>query len=180
VQFPLPHLEDLVHPGLLDVIGTPEDFIPDDSAGDDDAADDTDAARARRGKFGRCHAILARIHYLDKDTFSWLLLIKPSLMGDEATDVVQYQRTHPLFPQEPTADQYFDEAQWESYRKLGEHIGIELFTPPPAPAEKDAPRWSPSQMCAPTVPPRRPPVVSATPPPFAEVRELPSRSVARP
>jgi hypothetical protein len=68
-------------------------------------------------------------------------MIKPSLLGDETADVIQYQRTHPLFPQEPTSDQYFDEAQWESYRKLGEHIGAALFTPPEGGAN-----WSPSQM----------------------------------
>ena len=27
VSFPMPKLEDLVHPNLLDVIGTPEDFL---------------------------------------------------------------------------------------------------------------------------------------------------------
>jgi hypothetical protein len=34
-------------------------------------------------------------------------------------DVVQYACEHPRFPQEATTDQFFDEAQWESYRKLG-------------------------------------------------------------
>ncbi len=56
-----------------------------------------------------------------------ILFIKPSLTGDEPRDVAQYRATHELFPQEPTTDQFFDEAQWESYRKLGEHIGDRLF-----------------------------------------------------
>jgi len=30
------------------------------------------------------------------------------------------------FPQQSTADQFFDEAQYESYRKLGEIIGAQL------------------------------------------------------
>jgi hypothetical protein len=95
-------------------------------------------------------------------------------MGDEATDVLKYQRTRPLFPQEPTSDQYFDEAQWESYRKLGEHIGTELFTPPSA-VPADGPGWSPSQMCPPPVPVER-----NTPTPFAtapKIRELPPTAV---
>jgi len=145
VSFPLPHLEDLVHPALLDVIGTPEDFVALESDGEDEGDG------AGTGRFSRCHALLARIHFLDKDQFSWLLLVKPSLMGDEAADVVQYQRTHPLFPQEPTSDQYFDEAQWESYRKLGEHVGTELFTPPGGPPPEGKPAWTPSLMVAPTV-----------------------------
>jgi hypothetical protein len=140
VRFPMPVLEELVHPSLLDVIGVPADFAP-----------QQDNANPASSRFARRHALLARIHYLDTDTFSWLLLVKPSLMGDETTDVVQYQATHPLFPQEPTTDQYFDEAQWESYRKLGEHIGVELFTPPP-PETYTRASWSPSQMRAPVPP----------------------------
>src|SRR5207249_3321999 len=89
---------------------------------------------------------------LDNDEFSWLLLVKPSMMGDEAADILQYQRKGTLFPQESTTDQYFDEAQWESYRKLGEHIGMELFTPPSGPAGANGASWSPSEMCAPRLP----------------------------
>lgn len=140
LQFPMPTLEQIVHPELLDVIGTPEDFP---ALADPDAAADSSA----RPSWARRHALLARIHYLDTDEFCWLLMIKPSLMGDESMDVIQYQRTHPLFPQEPTSDQFFDEAQWESYRKLGEHIGRELFTPPTAAAKG----WSPSLFAPPVV-----------------------------
>jgi hypothetical protein len=148
VRFPMPKLEELVHPNLLDVIGAPDDFqpLPQPSSSDEGGSSE------RHDRYSRRHAVLARIHYLDNDQFSWLLVIKPSLMGDEATDVVQYQRAHPSFPQEPTSDQYFDEAQWESYRKLGEHIGTELFTPPAGATKKGDPTWSPSMMCPPTVP----------------------------
>lgn len=137
----LPNLEDLLPPSLREVIGSPEDFSA--ATGTEDQDDDAAAGlplRARR------HAILARIRYVDTGEICWLLLIKPSFTGDEPVDVIQYQRTHPLFPQEPTSDQYFDEAQWESYRKLGEHIGISLFTPPADPAAG----WSPSEFRAPT------------------------------
>ena len=140
--YPMPTLEQVVHPGLLDVIGSSEDF-PALTGGESDDDDST-----RRLPSARRHALLARIHYLDTHTFGWLLMIKPSLMGDESIDVVQYQRTHPLFPQEPTSDQHFDEAQWESYRKLGEHIGTEIFTPP---VTQDT-RWSPSDFAPPAAP----------------------------
>jgi hypothetical protein len=146
VRFPMPKLDDLLHPGLRDVIGTPEDFTPLGTGAEADGAEPSPPRRAQ------AHAILARIHYTDTDEFSWLLLIKPSLMGDEATDVLQYQRSHPLFPHEPTSDQYFDEGQWESYRKLGEHVGTELFTPPSAATTSEDASWSPSQMCPPLVP----------------------------
>jgi hypothetical protein len=140
VTYPMPKLEELVHPNLLDVIGTPDDFPSLEEKKDEESA----AERPRR--YAKKHAVLARIHYLDTNEFSWLLLVKPSLMGDETADVIQYQRTHGLFPQEPTTDQYFDEAQWESYRKLGEHIGAELFTPPGSPAPAGKGSWSPSQF----------------------------------
>jgi hypothetical protein len=37
--------------------------------------------------------------------------------------VVQYRNDHPEFPHQTTADQFFDEPQFESYRRLGLHIG---------------------------------------------------------
>jgi hypothetical protein len=35
-------------------------------------------------------------------------------------DVAGYASAMKPFPQQPTGDQFFDEAQWESYRRLGE------------------------------------------------------------
>ena len=58
---------------------------------------------------------------------SLLLLLKPTVCGDEPADVLNYHSAHDAFPQESTADQFFDEAQWESYRKLGELIAGALF-----------------------------------------------------
>jgi hypothetical protein len=134
----LPSLEQLVHPAVLDLFGSPEDFpvLHEDASANDG-----------RQPAGSRHALLARIRYVDTGETGWLLLVKPSLAGDEPVDVVQYQRTHSLFPQEPTSDQYFDEAQWESYRKLGEHIGASLFVAP----EDNDPRWSPSRFAAPEI-----------------------------
>ncbi|MGI8734395.1 MAG: patatin-like phospholipase family protein [Pyrinomonadaceae bacterium] len=51
-----------------------------------------------------------------------LIYIKPAVYGDEPEDVVHYKRTHPTFPNETTADQFFDEPQFESYRALGSYI----------------------------------------------------------
>ena len=38
-------------------------------------------------------------------------------------------KANPAFPQEPTSDQFFDEAQWESYRSLGEYIAGRVLAP---------------------------------------------------
>lgn len=71
-------------------------------------------------------AALASIQYADKSC-GVLLYVKATLCGDLPTDVREYASGHPAFPHEPTSDQFFDEAQWESYRRLGEHIGHTLF-----------------------------------------------------
>jgi hypothetical protein len=55
-----------------------------------------------------------------------LILVKPCMNGDEPSDVQSYKARHDQFPQQPTTDQWFDETQFESYRKLGYHIGKEL------------------------------------------------------
>lgn len=51
-----------------------------------------------------------------------LLYIKSSLTGDEPADVTQYAKTHEGFPHESTANQFFNESQFESYVRLGSHI----------------------------------------------------------
>ncbi|QGZ59252.1 hypothetical protein FAZ97_27135 [Paraburkholderia acidiphila] len=60
-----------------------------------------------------------------------LILIKPVLFGDEPVDVCSYAATSKVpggaFPQETTADQFFTEAQFESYRMLGEHTVLNTF-----------------------------------------------------
>jgi hypothetical protein len=101
-------------------------------------------------KLSMVHAALARVRYAVGGECE-LLYIKPALTGDEPTDVLRYHAEHSSFPHESTADQFFDEAQWESYRRLGEHIGELLFAEPPAargrgPAaenEKQEKGWTP-------------------------------------
>ncbi|MBV9127398.1 MAG: hypothetical protein JO117_04855, partial [Verrucomicrobia bacterium] len=74
----------------------------------------------------RKHAALFWVVYPDH-TRSLLLYLKSSVTGDESRDVIQYQDTHTEFPQESTEDQFFNEPQWESYRRLGEHAATPLF-----------------------------------------------------
>jgi hypothetical protein len=52
----------------------------------------------------------------------WLVYFKASLTSDEPEDIQQYQAGHTAFPHEPTTDQFFSESQFESYRRLGQHV----------------------------------------------------------
>ena len=52
----------------------------------------------------------------------YLVYLKNSLTGDEPEPVLNYKSNNPTFPHESTADQFFDDAQFESYRALGVHI----------------------------------------------------------
>jgi hypothetical protein len=50
-----------------------------------------------------------------------LVYIKAALTGSEPPDIAQYAATHPTFPHETTANQFFNESQFESYRHLGSY-----------------------------------------------------------
>ena len=70
------------------------------------------------------HAALAKVRYEGQEKpGSIMVYVKPTLVGDEPVDIQHYHREHADYPQQTTADQFFDEAQWESYRALGELIG---------------------------------------------------------
>lgn len=76
------------------------------------------------------HYAMGTIHYSRVDPGApdgILIYLKPSLSGDEPVDVLEYAAHHEQFPHEPTSDQFFDESQFESYRRLGEHVAEEVF-----------------------------------------------------
>ena len=93
-----------------------------------------------RGRYSLAHAALASVDYAGSSDRAWLLYLKPTLTGDESADVTRYHSEHPDFPHETTADQFFDEAQWESYRKLGDELAMNLLSPRSTPAQ---PGWLP-------------------------------------
>ncbi|MBS0292755.1 MAG: hypothetical protein JSS01_09605 [Proteobacteria bacterium] len=76
--------------------------------------------------------LLARIRYRRSDPArgereGTLLVVKPNLHVALDLDLLAYAQRHPSFPHESTGDQFFDEAQWESYQRLGEDIGQALY-----------------------------------------------------
>lgn len=59
-----------------------------------------------------------------------ILYIKPTMTGarNEPMDVQAYASRNPTFPHQSTGDQFFDESQFEAYRRLGLHIGCAAFS----------------------------------------------------
>ena len=73
----------------------------------------------------RWHCAVGRIRYDKVDPGAApgiLVYLKASLTGDEPMDSQAYAAKNPEFPHQSTADQWFSESQFESYRKLGEHV----------------------------------------------------------
>ncbi|APW38387.1 hypothetical protein RD110_15280 [Rhodoferax koreense] len=78
--------------------------------------------------------LLARIRYRERpgpDGAAFrpegtLLVVKPNLHDALDVDLLAYAQKHESFPHESTGDQSFDEAQWESYHRLGEDFGRAL------------------------------------------------------
>jgi hypothetical protein len=63
----------------------------------------------------------ANIYYFDKDkvTLGKLIYIKTTFYPELSADLYSYRERHPEFPDQSTADQFFDEKQFEAYRELG-------------------------------------------------------------
>jgi peptidoglycan hydrolase-like protein with peptidoglycan-binding domain len=81
-------------------------------------------------KYSSCHYAIGTVHYERVDHGAapgTLVYLKSSLTGDEPTDLLSYHSRHPQFPHQSTTDQWFAEAQFESYRKLGCHIAKSVF-----------------------------------------------------
>ena len=80
----------------------------------------------------RRHFAVGRIRYPASPTrpaeVGWLLVLKSSLTGDEGARIGNYCGEFPDFPQQSTADQFFDDDQFESYRELGEHVARTSLT----------------------------------------------------
>lgn len=72
--------------------------------------------------------VVGDIEYPDGDT-GMMLLLTPTLTGNEPPDITQYKARNADFPHETTGDRFYDEAQWEAYRRLGEHVALTVFGP---------------------------------------------------
>jgi hypothetical protein len=92
----------------------------------------------RLGAATRCnrHFALGTLWYPARGALpamtGYLLYFKPSITGDEDEIVHEYRADSPEFPHESTADQMFEEGQFEAYRALGSHLADGAFAARPA------------------------------------------------
>jgi hypothetical protein len=83
-----------------------------------------------QGEGGDAFALLLNINVAEGLTTrrtGQIIWLKPRRIGGLSEDVEGYIDAHPAFPHESTGDQFFDEAQWESYRRLGVEMAHRLI-----------------------------------------------------
>jgi len=78
-------------------------------------------------KFAKKPYIVAEIIYPDNEPAGKLIYIKTTLTSDIPAELLSYKQLHPTFPDETTADQFFNEKQFEAYRVLGLHFTDSLI-----------------------------------------------------
>jgi hypothetical protein len=87
--------------------------------------------RARNSEgWNGAHYAVGTIHYPDGQQTGKLIYLKSSMTGNEPIDLMQYKATHSDFPHQSTADQFFTQDQFESYRHLGELVADAAFQSP--------------------------------------------------
>ncbi len=87
--------------------------------------DMSDVDCSERG-FSKHHHALGTITYRNGQR-GFLLYFRTTMTGDEQDHVHDYQRVCPSFPHQTTGDQFFDEAQFEAYRSLGQTAAELMF-----------------------------------------------------
>ena len=97
--------------------------------------DPIDITGGGQGK-GNPHGAIGRILYAVVDgkdadgkdvPDGTILYLKATLSGDETVDVRNFAAGDPTFPHDSTANQFFDEARFESYRMLGFHTVLSVL-----------------------------------------------------
>ena len=88
----------------------------------------------QKGGPSRSHFAMWKIHYPnpagpEPGPAGFFLYLKLSMTGNEPELIRTYQQKHPDFPHQSTADQFFNQEQFEAYRSLGAHVTEMLFQP---------------------------------------------------
>lgn len=103
----------------------------------DKESDNVDSEKPKKAvpqliRFSRGHFAIGKITYpavpgICDEAVGWLAYIKLSVTGNEPHQMTDYRRRYPDAPHQTTADQVFEEDQFEAYRSLGEHVAEDMF-----------------------------------------------------
>ena len=86
-------------------------------------SDIEDITNLNKQFFSKKNYTLGKIKYPENLSQEGILIyIKASMAVKENIDLQEYKKRNPTYPHQTTADQFFDEEQFESYRKLGMNI----------------------------------------------------------
>ena len=109
---------------------TPDKIVP---------IEQKDSVYPKDGKFADQGHMVANISYADGSTGT-LIYLKTTLIRDVSFKVKGYAAQNPEFPDQSTADQFFDEVQFEAYRELGYRIADKMLNShvPGSEGEEDA------------------------------------------
>ncbi len=119
-------LDKMVSPKIRHLFGTKNDLRRNGGSQFDGIDFSNGVTKQGNGTWANAYATIIEVTYSDGE-IGHILYIVPTLIGNEPIDVLGYYMKNPNFPQQSTNDQFFDEEQWESYRKLMNHIVTELF-----------------------------------------------------
>jgi hypothetical protein len=123
-------------------------------------------SRKDTNKPGARYWAVGRIRYSEVDgggeeQDGYLLYIKPAFYGGEPYDVYNYANSTPDYPHESTGNQFFGEAQFESYRALGEFAVNQMITSDDAATRAALDEWSRAPIYSPPLNQSRTPVSAA-------------------
>jgi len=92
----------------------------------------------RQEELSQAHFVVGKIHYSScADDDGVIVYMKPALVAGDPGDVLGYPAINPSFPDDTTANQWFDETHFENYRALGYATGIAA-----APTIQEVVRWA--------------------------------------
>lgn len=77
-------------------------------------------------KFADAGHFVAQVHYPDGQS-GVLIYMKTTLIEGLSMKALSYAGANPAFPDQTTADQFFDEEQFEAYRELGYKIASKMY-----------------------------------------------------
>jgi predicted acylesterase/phospholipase RssA len=96
-------------------------------------------------RISRSHVVIGQVRYDDVDNGQVpgvFVYIRTSMTGDESSDIQNYAAVNKEFPYTSSANQFFDESQFESYRSLGNHVARAVFDEAQADAARTERLWT--------------------------------------